>query len=79
MPNLNDMDGFAGDETKSFPRGHWRPAEDEKLRRLVQQHGAQNWNFIAEKLQGRSGMSLFVITFDNFLFFFLSFFFSPLY
>ncbi|KAF7816763.1 transcription factor LAF1-like [Senna tora] len=39
------------------PRGHWRPAEDEKLRQLVQQYGAQNWNSIAEKLQGRSGKS----------------------
>ena len=37
-------------------RGHWRPFEDEKLRELVAQHGAQNWNLIAEQLQlGRSG------------------------
>lgn len=42
-------------EYKSCPRGHWRPAEDEKLRLLVEQYGAQNWNSIAEKLQGRSG------------------------
>ncbi|XP_051124348.1 transcription factor MYB54-like isoform X2 [Andrographis paniculata] len=39
------------------PRGHWRPAEDDKLRRLVHQYGPQNWNSIAEKLQGRSGKS----------------------
>ncbi|CAA0831673.1 myb domain protein 105 [Striga hermonthica] len=39
------------------PRGHWRPAEDEKLRQLVEQFGPQNWNSIAEKLQGRSGKS----------------------
>lgn len=47
------------DEAKSnsCPRGHWRPAEDEKLRQLVEQYGAQNWNSIAEKLQGRSGKS----------------------
>ncbi|XP_022936691.1 transcription factor MYB117-like [Cucurbita moschata] len=57
------MDGLlvsastSGDDTKSCPRGHWRPTEDEKLRRLVKQYGAQNWNFIAEKLQGRSGKS----------------------
>uniref|UniRef100_A0A9I9D1H7 Uncharacterized protein n=1 Tax=Cucumis melo TaxID=3656 RepID=A0A9I9D1H7_CUCME len=50
------MAGVAGDDAKSCPRGHWRPAEDEKLRQLVQQHGPQNWNFIAEKLQGRSGI-----------------------
>ncbi|KAJ9146197.1 hypothetical protein P3X46_028493 [Hevea brasiliensis] len=41
----------------SCPRGHWRPAEDEKLRQIVEQYGAQNWNSIAEKLQGRSGKS----------------------
>ncbi|KAJ4841694.1 hypothetical protein Tsubulata_002105 [Turnera subulata] len=44
-------------KSTSFPRGHWRPAEDEKLRQLVEQYGAQNWNSIAEKLQGRSGKS----------------------
>ncbi|XP_010533389.1 PREDICTED: trichome differentiation protein GL1-like [Tarenaya hassleriana] len=37
--------------------GHWRPAEDQKLRRLVEQYGPQNWNSIADKLQGRSGKS----------------------
>ncbi|KAG2623375.1 hypothetical protein PVAP13_3KG057000 [Panicum virgatum] len=37
------------------PRGHWRPGEDEKLRQLVEEHGPQNWNSIAEKLEGRSG------------------------
>ena len=47
--------GSSDDATKSCPRGHWRPAEDEKLRQLVEQYGAQNWNSIAEKLQGRSG------------------------
>lgn len=48
----------AAEDTKSCPRGHWRPAEDEKLRQLVEQYGAQNWNSIAEKLQGRSGLYL---------------------
>ncbi|KAG6472121.1 transcription factor MYB54-like [Zingiber officinale] len=38
-------------------RGHWRPAEDAKLKQLVYQYGPQNWNLIAEKLQGRSGKS----------------------
>ncbi|CAI0400213.1 unnamed protein product [Linum tenue] len=38
-------------------RGHWRPAEDEKLKELVQRYGPHNWNAIAEKLHGRSGKS----------------------
>ncbi|KAI3784253.1 hypothetical protein L1987_43348 [Smallanthus sonchifolius] len=41
--------------SRTCPRGHWRPAEDENLRQLVQRFGPQNWNSIAEKLQGRSG------------------------
>ncbi|KAF3776565.1 hypothetical protein EJ110_NYTH47034 [Nymphaea thermarum] len=50
------MDAASGGayEAKSRPRGHWRPEEDERLRQLVEQHRPQNWNFIAEKLQGRS-------------------------
>ncbi|XP_065847494.1 transcription factor MYB54-like [Euphorbia lathyris] len=56
LPAIN-----SGDEPKTTcttcPRGHWRPAEDDKLRQLVEQFGAQNWNSIAEKLQGRSGKS----------------------
>ncbi|KAF3776564.1 hypothetical protein EJ110_NYTH47030 [Nymphaea thermarum] len=43
-------------EAKSQPRGHWRPGEDEKLRQLVEQYSPQNWNVIAEKLEGRSGL-----------------------
>ncbi|XP_020102598.1 transcription factor MYB56-like isoform X2 [Ananas comosus] len=42
---------------KLCARGHWRPAEDAKLKELVSQYGPQNWNLIAEKLQGRSGKS----------------------
>lgn len=48
--------GGANDYTRLCPRGHWRPAEDAKLRQLVQRYGPQNWNSIAEKLQGRSGI-----------------------
>lgn len=44
-------------EDKMCTRGHWRPAEDEKLRELVERYGPHNWNAIAEKLQGRSGKS----------------------
>lgn len=42
--------------TKLCVRGHWRPAEDAKLKELVAQFGPQNWNNIAEHLQGRSGI-----------------------
>lgn len=40
---------------KVCARGHWRPAEDAKLKELVGIYGPQNWNLIAEKLEGRSG------------------------
>lgn len=48
--------GSSDDAPSSCPRGHWRPAEDDKLRQLVARYGPQNWNSIAEKLQGRSGI-----------------------
>nr|BAR45572.1 MYB transcriptional factor [Populus tremula x Populus tremuloides] len=56
------MEDFRGSSSSdsgrtSCHRGHWRPAEDEKLRQLVDQYGPHNWNFIAEHLQGRSGKS----------------------
>ncbi|XP_028781596.1 transcription factor MYB52-like [Neltuma alba] len=54
---MEDSSSSAVEDTKTCPRGHWRPSEDERLRQLVQQYGAQNWNSIAEKLQGRSGKS----------------------
>ncbi|KAL8035538.1 hypothetical protein ABFX02_12G103500 [Erythranthe guttata] len=40
-------------------RGHWRAAEDAKLKELVSLYGPHNWNLIAHKLQynGRSGKS----------------------
>ncbi|KAI6696992.1 hypothetical protein NL676_017111 [Syzygium grande] len=43
--------------TKVCARGHWRPAEDSKLKELVAKYGPQNWNLIAENLKGRSGKS----------------------
>ncbi|RWW02986.1 hypothetical protein GW17_00033896 [Ensete ventricosum] len=42
---------------KVCARGHWRPAEDAKLKELVSQYGPQNWNLITEELEGRSGKS----------------------
>ncbi|WZZ12026.1 hypothetical protein YC2023_105115 [Brassica napus] len=38
-------------------RGHWRVSEDSQLTELVSVHGPQNWNHIAEKMQGRTGKS----------------------
>ncbi|WVZ71621.1 hypothetical protein U9M48_020188 [Paspalum notatum var. saurae] len=49
--------GHGGGQGKLCARGHWRPAEDAKLKELVAQYGPQNWNLIAEKLDGRSGKS----------------------
>ncbi|RZB47518.1 Transcription factor CSA isoform B [Glycine soja] len=47
----------ASGKIKLCARGHWRPAEDERLKELVAQYGPQNWNLIAENLEGRSGKS----------------------
>lgn len=57
LGDLQSLMEEASDDAKTCPRGHWRPAEDEKLRQLVEEYGAQNWNSIAEKLQGRSGIT----------------------
>jgi len=43
--------------SKLCSRGHWRPIEDAKLKELVAEYGPQNWNLIAEHLEGRSGYS----------------------
>lgn len=45
----------SGTNAKGCARGHWRPAEDAKLKEVVALYGPQNWNLIAEKLDGRSG------------------------
>ncbi|KAI3452291.1 hypothetical protein Pfo_008956 [Paulownia fortunei] len=44
-------------QTKFCAKGHWKPSEDAKLRELVDVYGPQNWNLIAENLEGRSGKS----------------------
>ncbi|XP_022719945.1 transcription factor CSA-like [Durio zibethinus] len=49
--------GNKNEHTKLCARGHWRPVEDAKLKELVAQYGPQNWNLIAEHLEGRSGKS----------------------
>lgn len=56
--NPNDSGKEVNTEhSKLCARGHWRPAEDSKLKELVALYGPQNWNLIAEKLEGRSGKS----------------------
>ncbi|KAL2344541.1 hypothetical protein Fmac_005826 [Flemingia macrophylla] len=54
-PNENSVSGSG--HSKLCARGHWRPAEDSKLKELVALYGPQNWNLIADKLEGRSGKS----------------------
>ncbi|KAE8718706.1 Transcription factor MYB44 [Hibiscus syriacus] len=49
--------GTKNGHTKLCCRGHWRPAEDAMLKDLVARYGPQNWNLIAENLEGRSGKS----------------------
>lgn len=58
--NFIDRNTTRSNLTSMCSRGHWRPSEDQKLRQLVQQYGPHNWNAIAEKLQGRSGLYIFV-------------------
>ncbi|MED6121661.1 hypothetical protein PIB30_032201 [Stylosanthes scabra] len=55
-PNNKEGESSSG-QSKLCARGHWRPAEDSKLKELVALYGPQNWNLIAEKLEGRSGKS----------------------
>ena len=57
--------GAGGGQGKLSTRGHWRPAEDAKLKELVAQYGPQNWNLIAEKLDGRSGKLCNVVVDSN--------------
>ena len=51
----NESVNHKNGQSKLCARGHWRPAEDSKLKELVALYGPQNWNLIAEKLEGRSG------------------------
>ncbi|KAF2299223.1 hypothetical protein GH714_031005 [Hevea brasiliensis] len=55
--NINSGKETDSGQSKLCARGHWRPAEDTKLKELVAHYGPQNWNLIAEKLEGRSGKS----------------------
>jgi transcription factor MYB, plant len=51
----HQQESSSSGQSRLAPRGHWRPAEDARLRELVGLYGPQNWNLIAEKLDGRSG------------------------
>ncbi|KAL7132828.1 hypothetical protein ABFS83_12G100700 [Erythranthe nasuta] len=56
--NNNAKKNGQSSSSKVCSRGHWRPAEDAKLKELVSLYGPHNWNLIAHKLQyGRSGKS----------------------
>lgn len=70
--DMEDVKKMDGGLSKVCSRGHWRPAEDSKLKELVALYGPQNWNLIAEKLEGRSGKYLF--NYDQFRLFYLLFF-----
>ena len=65
--NMNDLKATesSSGQSKLCARGHWRPAEDSKLKELVGLYGPQNWNLIAEKLEGRSGKGVGVFTRKN--------------
>ncbi|RWW40706.1 hypothetical protein BHE74_00053859, partial [Ensete ventricosum] len=52
-------------QPKLCVRGHWKPLEDAKLRELVARYGPQNWNFIADKLNGRSGDLMLLVLWFN--------------
>jgi transcription factor MYB, plant len=51
----HQQESSSSEQSRLAGRGHWRPAEDSKLQELVAVYGPQNWNLIAEKLDGRSG------------------------
>ncbi|KAA8541476.1 hypothetical protein F0562_025439 [Nyssa sinensis] len=64
---LRMLDGLVKDRTQCAPNGYYfipvydkralELVEDTKLKELVALYGPQNWNLIANKLEGRSGKS----------------------
>ena len=79
-PNENEVSGKETDsgQSKLCARGHWRPAEDTKLKERVALYGPQNWNLIAEKLEGRSGKDSGQNEWQKQYYFFFSLNFFPL-
>lgn len=53
--SVDENGGSSSEDGKNCSRGHWRPAEDDKLKQLVEQFGPRNWNSIAEHIEGRTG------------------------
>ncbi|KAJ4775164.1 Myb protein [Rhynchospora pubera] len=50
--NNEEVNGSS--QKKGRSRGHWTPVEDEKLKQLVADYGAQNWSLHAQQFEGRS-------------------------
>eukprot|EP00245_Coleochaete_scutata_P007318 TRINITY_DN22526_c0_g1_i1.p1 TRINITY_DN22526_c0_g1~~TRINITY_DN22526_c0_g1_i1.p1 ORF type:complete len:368 (+),score=38.91 TRINITY_DN22526_c0_g1_i1:32-1105(+) len=50
-------DALVGKEHTVSVKGPWSKEEDDKLRKLIEHHGARNWTIIADGLNGRSGKS----------------------
>ncbi|XP_047167650.1 transcription factor MYB54-like [Vigna umbellata] len=52
-----DNSPSAAENMPNYRVNHWRQDEDQKLTQLVQEHGPQDWNVIAQHIQGRTGKS----------------------
>ncbi|MED6146080.1 hypothetical protein PIB30_031218 [Stylosanthes scabra] len=55
--SLSLKEGREVEQKKHGRRGHQKPNEDAKLKKLVAKFGAKSWNFIAQHITGRSGKS----------------------
>jgi len=53
-----DNSNPASENIRNYRVNHWKKDEDEKLSQLVQEHGPQDWNAIAQHIEGRSGKSM---------------------
>jgi len=63
QPNVSMVQNNEGNFRNSKPsKAHWKASEDAKLKQLIADDGAKNWNNIAKHLHGRSGLILHYIT-----------------
>jgi hypothetical protein len=63
QPNESMVKNNGGNFRNTKPsKAHWKPSEDAKLKQLIADHGAKNWNNIAEQLEGRTGLILHYMT-----------------